>query len=507
MNTNINIFARCRFLIIGSLCIAAAGACVAGCSKKSAETEQSGAAEPPVASSSDGGAAAAAAAEPAVEPIAEPIAESEVAAVVEAWLGAQNQGDFDAYQALYAGRFTGIKRAGTHTRQYDRDGWIEDRGRMFRRKMTVTAADPQIVAGARTAVVTFTQTWASGSFQDVGPKQLVIVREDGALRIAREEMLRSMVQAPGAEAAALAREDFVFALGENDLAYVVLDTEAEEAWATSDTLMVSPGAVALRAADRAALPEELSAWLGRQVTLFTADGTACTGPVASFAVMTGFEPHFGTAQEWRDRDISDEQLAREVWDMGAATRFLVGRVAADCAGAWKWARASDRPAPVQYARAPAGDAVEAVAIRRFRALAGYRAVQKTYTDETGKTSPWDEDEGGAPSVVVFRDPASGRGVAAVSARAGQGCGAFYGEFWALFELVERAGEPALVLLTDETEPGAFFIPELVVDLVTDLDADGDGSVALVGMSALVRKVGAVYRHTASVVFPSYDCPC
>jgi hypothetical protein len=120
--------------------MAIAGCSIAGCNEKSAEEQRTGAADPPVApaASGDSGAAGKAA---AAESTAEPIADSEAAALIDAWLGVQNQGDLAAYEALYARRFTGIKRAGARTRQYDRDGWVKDRGRMFRRKMTVTADD------------------------------------------------------------------------------------------------------------------------------------------------------------------------------------------------------------------------------------------------------------------------------------------------------------------------------------------------------------------------------
>jgi hypothetical protein len=40
--------------------------------------------------------------------------------------------------------------------------------------------------------VTFTQTWASGKYKDVGTKELIILDEDGELRIFREEMLESV---------------------------------------------------------------------------------------------------------------------------------------------------------------------------------------------------------------------------------------------------------------------------------------------------------------------------
>src|SRR5262249_27020631 len=55
----------------------------------------------------------------------------EVRALVDAWLAAQNRGDFAAYEKLYAQKFTGVRRSGTRTVSLDRAGWMRDRKRMF----------------------------------------------------------------------------------------------------------------------------------------------------------------------------------------------------------------------------------------------------------------------------------------------------------------------------------------------------------------------------------------
>src|SRR5690606_40600880 len=53
------------------------------------------------------------------------------------WLAAQNQGDFAAYQAMYAARFSGVRRSGAVTAAFDRAGWMKDRAGMFKRAMRV----------------------------------------------------------------------------------------------------------------------------------------------------------------------------------------------------------------------------------------------------------------------------------------------------------------------------------------------------------------------------------
>jgi len=48
--------------------------------------------------------------------------DDEAHAFVEAWQDAQNHGDFPAYQATYAARFTGIRRSGPREVRLDRAG-------------------------------------------------------------------------------------------------------------------------------------------------------------------------------------------------------------------------------------------------------------------------------------------------------------------------------------------------------------------------------------------------
>ena len=98
----------------------------------------------------------AAVAAPARPPVAE-LVPAEVRAVIDAWLRAQNEGDFAAYERLYAPRFTGIRRSGPRERRFDRAGWIADRQAMFRASMQVATRDVTVDPGAGVAMVRLTQ--------------------------------------------------------------------------------------------------------------------------------------------------------------------------------------------------------------------------------------------------------------------------------------------------------------------------------------------------------------
>ena len=447
------------------------------------------------------------------------ITDAEARALVDAWLVAQNEGRVDAYKSLYANKFLGVKRAGSRVSRFDHDGWLRDRERMFRKKMVVKADAVTVSSAGPTAVVSFTQSWASGSFKDVGAKQLVLVREGGALRIAREEMLESMVVGADGGAKPISPEDFAF-LSDGGGTVVVLNNEPGREFRTTGgpTLVSQAPAIVTKAAKVEALPADLAAWKGRAVTLYGQDGPVCRGTVSELLVMTSFWPHFGMEDQWRgDPETTDRtrpmrpaEIAKDAWEIGASARALVGRVtiAPDqrCDGAM-WARATERPVVTEIGSAK-GEApdVAARALAALRTLKGYKAIQKGYLAEAQlaetrapRAAEWTDYEGTKPSVVVLSGPGDRRFVA-VSAEAGPGCGDFYGVFWAIWEVKnDKAG--SLVLLTDETDPGTLFFPNAAADI------DGDGRLELIGPDGLLRFSGPVLREVIDVRIPSYDCPC
>src|SRR6188508_2393751 len=63
---------------------------------------------------------------------------------LERWLDAQNAGEFDAYQKMYADDFRGVRRSGPRSSTFDRNSWLEDRRRMFQKKMTVEAKNVRV---------------------------------------------------------------------------------------------------------------------------------------------------------------------------------------------------------------------------------------------------------------------------------------------------------------------------------------------------------------------------
>lgn len=225
-----------------------------------------------------------------------------VKALVDAWLASQNQGDFAAYQALYGEGFTGIRRSGKRVVALDRNGWLEDRGRMFKKPMVVTIDKLTVVERKGQLSALFTQTWQSGSYKDVGRKWLRLTGHGGQLLIDREEMLDSTLLDPAErpeEPVAARPTTGEVELGFSDKGGLylapVLDGQAvlgrvsapigkgpvtvidHTIDAASGTLM---GIVAEQAIDPSKLPPELAGYPGASLQILDSDLTpSCTAKV------------------------------------------------------------------------------------------------------------------------------------------------------------------------------------------------------------------------------------
>lgn len=417
-------------------------------------------------------------------------------ALLAGWLDAQNSGNAKAYNTLYAGRFFGVKRVGAKTWRFDRKGWVRDRRRMFERKMRVEASEVRVSSDGRSAVVRFVQTWASGTFKDVGPKQLVLVREGGAVRIAREEMLASE-RVGEAQAKPLRIERFAFVLN----GWMLLHAEPDERWATGAPKLVAEGPYVATKAVAAALPDTWRAWVGREVTGYDAKGGACDTKITELVVVTGFHPHFGTEGYWTghpnfnddEKPVPDDQIADEVF-AGGGPAWLAAKLADDACAGSLWAHPK-RPTPATHA-VPQGESLKSEALRRFRTLKGYRSVAKLFRSEVGAKIPWEVYEDTRPRLSSFSW--GGRKYVAISAASGPGCGGFSGEFWAIYGTTP---DGKLQLLTDPDEPGELFHPSGITDI------DGDGRPDFVSPGRVVRQVGATWRPVESAELPSFDCPC
>ncbi len=425
-----------------------------------------------------------------------PAARAEVQALLDAWLGAQNQSDFAAYQQLYADKLEGIKRVGARTWRFDRAGWLADRQRMFKRPMTVTARDVEISGSARTPVVTLVQTFKQGAFSDEGPKRLVLARGAHGLRIAREEMLASVVAGQGGRAPAAA----YLTMTVGDQAYAVLADRADPSWAIGalEGPMAGSGGAsfALREASKGAAA---AGWKGRQLSVYSTRGACASATVRRVVLLGGGTPHFGEVQAWDGQDgapaLSPQQRARAVYDLAPPVLAAELDLDEDCPA--KDTVLATEASPPAYFPLPMPGVFIAGAERAFRKLPAYRALQNDFARNYGGKGPW------APELSARVLEQGTQRVVLVWAKQGSGCGEFYGALTAVFA-IDKGDKLRLLTARDQ----AYFEPRAVLDL------DGDGSPEIVGVpddfstvSALYQRSSEGYRAVRAVSFPFNDCGC
>jgi ketosteroid isomerase-like protein len=434
------------------------------------------------------------------------IREPEVRELLQRWLKAQNDGDLPAYVALYADRFEGVRRTGERSVRLDRKGWVADRTKMFARKIAVEARDITIAGGA-VAQVHFNQTWSSGTFQDTGPKAMVIVREKGALRVSREEMLKSDLERAKAPPA-FSPDRFAFVIHDGGPRVVVREAPPADWKLGAPTLLADGGVFPTRnGVNLKKLPPELSSWVGRRLRLYGPGGPVCEADVTGLSIVTRVTPHSSEVARWHgDGTMSGEpsraplskaeiaesaQSASESADPRATLLTAeLGPPTGDCKTA-AWAQAAGSPPAKVAAAEPADAATSAAAIAELRKLPAYGVIQAT-NDEKGF---WDT----RGTTVVSRIHApGGKELVAVSADFSGECGGFQGSLWAMFELVGDPLKPRWQLLGKPLESAPA--------LLGVLDAEGDGRTEVLFHEGLLRgPVGLDYLQTLAI--PMLDCGC
>jgi ketosteroid isomerase-like protein len=450
------------------------------------------------------------------EPVAEPaeqggakppespapaIEQAQIEELVQAWLDAQNRGDLEAYAGLYASRFTGVRRVGERASSFDREGWIKDRGRMFKKPMKVEANNLSISATAASAVVIFEQVWQSGSYRDVGPKQLIVVREGDALKIAREELLSSQIEGAQTSFAAIAPAVFGHVITRGEV-MVLLTSGAVD----PDNVKHGPAQSVERGyAAWARLDEQPAA---QELELFGPAGKVCDVKAGEAGIFSHVVPHFGQIQTWNgeldglpraDDAAVAEGVMRLAGEQGSYMALKVDKGA--CEGA-TWGRVKQAQPAVVF---PAVDTAPLLvrAKAEIEKTAAWKAIQKEYAadEQTAAAAAaggkWSDVEA-TTHIGAWQAPDGKTVYVAYAVRAGHGCGQFEGQTWALWRVL---GGDAWTLLSDPKGDGGMIEPTSAADL------DGDGLPELIAPDALIQPAGTVWRRSRDMAAPYFDCPC
>jgi hypothetical protein len=468
-------------------------ALVIGCEKKPAEeataTPQAAPAAAPEAEVK----------KPAAAPAPPPIAEQAVKTLVEQWLAAQNKGDFAAYEALYATKFFGIKRAGQREERFDRAGWLKDRQKMFQKPMSVELSDVQVHASSASADVELTQRWVSGKFEDKGPKRLLVVRDGAALKIAQEEMLRSKLAGRNTKHEALG---FYFTLALGSGLYVSLPNAklpADFGPVVSETGESNPAVyTASRSVDAAALEPGVSALKKKKLRV---EG-GCDATISEFRALTRVVPHFGQSNAWKGiepgedkpgKPASPEQIAESVWNLGQPVLFA--KLEGCSEGSYAWLAGDLQPRAAEQVD---DEKLSERALAAFAKLPSVQAAQKLFLKQakSAEGNWWEE----GTEVAIFKHPTSGQVLVSVLARVGEGCGGdFNGVEWAVFE---QKGK------TLKRMPFTQGAPDRISGA---LDVDADGRLEFLGETDLGSDIALLWPDAdeagVALTHLYLDCPC
>jgi len=476
---------------------------LAACSRETSTSPTSGsssggsgsaaAVNPAVGSSAAGSAPSAA---PAAAVQLSPLTEPAAKALIEGWVQAQNRGDFAAYEQLYAARFTGIKRSGERTRQLGRGGWMLDRAKMFRRPMKVDVANVSVNASANLARVRFDQTWSSGTYRDAGPKELLLVIDQGRVRIGREEMLSSTIDQDRPIRSA-------FDLWMVDAGVVVLSQFAVDDLATGPLRGADSGS-GVQEVRRDVILERLPAAarsrVGARLQAIDAAGEVCATQIRALEVRGQVLPHFsfGRSESGELVERPLEQALQEVWELtDRGGRDLVGVLDPPCAGSL-WALDAADPLPQIHTPSAVDGALLAAAMQLYQKVPRYAELQTSFLEHHPRSKePWH----GGIRAHQFQ-PGRGPTTLVLSGWRDEGCSDFSGALSAVFEV--GAGSPPKLRLLGTLDREA-------AEPVTAFDLDGDGHLEIMNGSEkfrfLIHHDGKALGSKELLDVLNLDCPC
>lgn len=438
------------------------------------------------------------AAPPASSAPAAPARTRQVEALLERWRAAQKNGDFAAYEQLYAQQFAGIKRVGAKAFRFNRQRWLLDRKGMLAHRPDVAVAALDVTDLGKTVVARFEQTYSSKGFRDVGTKLLVLVDEGGELEISREEMLSSVIAAPPG---VVAFPDFAFVVHHGGRPFALLEPHEREPDAPVELVDFS---AALSPLDEARLPASRRL-ANQELVLFGNDGELCRAKVKRVVVLGRARAHFGQVQQWQG-ELGDQprppraEVALSLFELaGPPGSALALELGPDprCEKA-RWARGADRPAPAFFPRRYATPSESSATLAAFHKLDAHRDNQASYEGHAEREpGAWYRYAGAAPKIDVHTG--GGRFWTTFSAEAGSGCGDYYGQAWAVFE---QRTDTSVTLASDESDHGSSFSP------ATAVDVNGDSLPEFLGsrLQLLQMREGR-FRLLLDAEPPDFDCGC
>jgi hypothetical protein len=291
--------------------------------------------------------------------------------------------------------------------------------------------------------------------------------------------------------------------------HAVLQTSPDEALATGEPRLILLGELLVlqRKLNQATIPAEYSSWVGQSLRLFDTEKPLCEAKVESLALVGRVPSEIFSEEisQFKDSPGDLSKLTQNAWkatEDGQGLQYLTAVLTftPNCEGAL-FARLASLPNPAQTLAAPTTGTLSKEAIRKFRDLPEYKAVQRSYRAQLGifgnssPTRPWDSLDGTRPEVSVFQ--VGSTPLVWVSAAT-----AYYGCDGALFSL-----DAAFTLQSNDEHPLLTFSAgtpssELISPLAA-LDVDLDGTQELLTKEGLWRLQGGKFQEWVSLGAPSF----
>lgn len=261
----------------------------------------------------------AAVASPRASELPAPISPDEARNTLDVWVKVQNEGNFEAYQRLYASKFTGTKRVGAKQTDFAREGWLRDRQQMFAKPFTVGVSDVEVYVESGLGILRFTQTWKSDTFEDHGRKELYLMREAGVVKLTREAMLDSSSTRQSKLGLGKPVSPAELVLAGRTAPTLLLQQTVNLDWAAQHPVYVSEQ-LAERAVTVGALPKPLQERLTHSYEVFDQLGARCLAKPTGYKIFAHVVPHFGTVNFWND--FGAESEGRKAQPLPNASRAL-----------------------------------------------------------------------------------------------------------------------------------------------------------------------------------------
>ncbi|MBN2529224.1 MAG: nuclear transport factor 2 family protein [Deltaproteobacteria bacterium] len=411
------------------------------------------------------------------------------------WVNARNNQNFEAYSALYATRFDGVDMRGPVPVRFVREQWLGKEEKRFGRLRDVAISKTIIELIPGGADVSIREKMVAGEETVESQKQLLIVAEDGRLKIARERILEpdAVMDTGFKRPDHKLLDEFFFVLDNRYVVFSTTEMNKDGALFVNDT-------TALKRARRNVVPRKFRQLLKRKFVVGYQNGTTSVMGITDTRAIAKYAVHGAIENYWKKQGLSEVEMGELLWELAsdAGSVYLVGILKETKRGAL-WAHPVRPRVPEIYKARNLDKSYIKNIMRRFRKRRESKKLQALY-ESFGLSGIWMDYE---PMVCgkMFKSPRGNRRFAAVSISSGKGCGGFYGYMQGLFHMQRGT-------LYDMGSPAFFFQDPFIDnrDVIQTIDIDHDGVPEFIGKNKLMYKVDEDW-FVYEIKIPQSDCPC